>query len=139
MTWTLTPRDEKRISDINPKLASVVRLAAEKCPRRFMVTEGRRSQARQLELYAQGRTTPGKIVTWTKSSRHQDGDAVDVAPVSDDGSIPWGDFAAFDEIAVAMFAAAKELGVDLRWGADWDQDGQVRERGENDSPHFEIA
>jgi hypothetical protein len=44
-----------------------------------------------------------------------------------------------DVDAVAMFAAAKELGVSIRWGADWDGDGKPRERGESDSPHFELA
>ncbi len=39
----------------------------------------------------------------------------------------------------AMFAAAKELGVKIRWGADWDQDGVPREKGESDSPHFELV
>jgi peptidoglycan L-alanyl-D-glutamate endopeptidase CwlK len=37
-----------------------------------------------------------------------------------------------------MFAAAKELGVSIRWGADWDNDGNYREKGEYDSPHFEL-
>jgi peptidoglycan LD-endopeptidase CwlK len=138
MTWTLTTRDETRLSDIDEKLASVVRRAAETCPNPFMVTEGRRTQQRQDDLYAQGRTKPGKIVTWTKDSKHIKGEAVDVAPLADDGSIPWGDIPRFDEIAQHMFAAAKLYGVNLRWGADWDRDGQVRERGESDSPHFEI-
>ena len=34
---------------------------------------------------------------------------------------------------------AKELGIKIRWGADWDMDGVARERGETDSPHFELA
>lgn len=135
----LTDRDEKRIADIDPKLAAVVRKAAEDGDERFMVTEGRRTQARQDELYAQGRTVKGKIVTWTRSSKHIDGLAVDLAPVAADGSIPWGDFAAFDRLAGRMFKAARELEVRIRWGADWDMDGQPRERGESDSPHFELA
>jgi peptidoglycan L-alanyl-D-glutamate endopeptidase CwlK len=38
-----------------------------------------------------------------------------------------------------MFAAAKELGVPIRWGADWERDGKPRERGVTDSPHFELV
>lgn len=139
MTWTLTQRDEARLSQIDEKLASVVRRAAETCPNRFMVTEGRRTQQRQDELYAQGRTTKGQIVTWTRKSKHIDGEAVDLAPVDQAGAIPWGDFSRFDEISRHVFAAAKELGVSIRWGADWDKDGQARERGESDSPHFELG
>jgi peptidoglycan L-alanyl-D-glutamate endopeptidase CwlK len=55
------------------------------------------------------------------------------------GAIDWNNPAAFDLVAKAMFAAAKELGLPLRWGADWDKDGKPRERGETDSPHFEIG
>lgn len=45
----------------------------------IIVVETWRSQERQDSLYAQGRTEPGPQVTWTKHSRHTDGEAVDVA------------------------------------------------------------
>lgn len=97
--------------------------------------EGVRTRARQQELYNQGRKTPGKIVTWTLKSNHITGDAVDLIPYP----LDWNDLKAFDAIAEAMFKASKELGIPIRWGADWDQDGKPRERGETDSPHFELA
>ena len=45
----------------------------------FMVTSTYRSLEEQLELYAQGRTKPGKIVTWVKHSKHNDRKAFDIA------------------------------------------------------------
>jgi hypothetical protein len=42
------------------------------------VVETARSQERQDTLFAQGRTTPGNIVTWTQHSNHTQGAAVDV-------------------------------------------------------------
>lgn len=42
------------------------------------VTETVRSQARQDALYAQGRTTEGPIVTWTRHSKHARGLAADL-------------------------------------------------------------
>jgi len=42
------------------------------------IVEGYRSQARQNHLYEQGRTRDGNVVTWTKSSKHTAGLAVDV-------------------------------------------------------------
>jgi peptidoglycan L-alanyl-D-glutamate endopeptidase CwlK len=62
------------------------------------------------------------------------GHAVDLLPAPYD----WKDTRPFDQVAAAMEAAADELGIDIRWGADWDEDGNARERGETDSPHFEI-
>jgi len=53
--------------------------------------------------------------------------------------VDWNTPAKFDAIASAIFASAKELGVNIRWGASWDQDGKPRERGETDSPHFKVA
>lgn len=42
------------------------------------VVEGLRSPERQTELYAQGRTSPGPVVTWTRNSLHLRGAAADV-------------------------------------------------------------
>lgn len=136
MTYQLSQRSLKNLEGVNPKLVAVVKRALELSTQDFMVIEGLRTQARQDELWAQGRTKPGAIVTWTKdASSHGTGHAVDICPYP----VDWTDLKKFDAIAVAMFAAAAELGVKLRWGADWDQDNKPRERGESDSPHFELA
>ena len=36
----------------------------------FSVAQGVRTEAQQAALYAQGRSAPGKIVTWTMQSNH---------------------------------------------------------------------
>lgn len=135
----LTARCEERLRGVDPRLVEVVRDAALRCPRKFIVVEGLRTIERQKELYAKGRSTPGPKVTWTMASKHIDGKAVDLAPIKDDKTIDWNDLKAFDAIAHAMFAASQHLEYPIRWGADWDMDGQPRERGESDSPHFELA
>lgn len=131
-------RSLDRLKGVNPRLVAVVHRALELSTVDFTVVEGVRSRARQAQLYAQGRTTAGKIVTWTLKSKHIDGLAVDLAPFAD-GKIDWTDLAKFDAIGAAMKKAAAELGVTIRWGADWDRDGKLREKGESDSPHFEIV
>lgn len=136
---TFGTRSKQRLMGVHPNLTHVVERALELSPVDFMVVEGFRTLARQQELYAQGRTTPGKIVTWTMKSKHLTGSAVDIAPVDANGKILWKDTQAFDQMAAAMLAAAEELGIPIRWGADWDQDGNPRERGESDSPHFELV
>lgn len=96
-------------------------------------------------------------VTWLNnplSSNHRAmpdgfGRAVDLTPYHGVGISPWPEhhpaadrarfLKAFDVVAGAMLAASSELGIPIRWGADWDQDGKPRERGETDSPHFELA
>jgi len=136
MSYQLSARSLNNLKGVNLLLVAVVTRAIEITTQDFIVIEGLRTQARQDELWAQGRTKPGPIVTWTNdASSHGSGRAVDLCPYP----VDWTDLKKFDAIAEAMFTEANELGVTLRWGADWDQDGKPRERGESDSPHFELA
>jgi len=131
----LNVRSEKNLTGVNEDLVKVVKKVAETYP--ILVIEGLRSQERQEDLYSQGRTKPGPIVTWTKTSKHTEGKAVDVV-ILKDGKIDWNDQSSFVELGKAMLQAASDLGVKLRWGYDWDGDKTLREKGENDGPHFEL-
>lgn len=136
---SLTKTSLDRLNGVDPRLVKVVHRALQLSTVDFMVVEGLRTLERQKQLYAQGRTAPGKVVTWTLKSKHLDGLAVDLAPIKTDGQIDWTDLSKFDALARAMFTAAAELGVKIRWGADWNQNGRPREKGESDSPHFELV
>jgi LAS superfamily LD-carboxypeptidase LdcB len=74
---TLKPEAQKPIADF---IARAIKWGNERGVK-IVVTEGYRSPERQNELYAQGRTKPGPIVTNAKAgqSRHQSARAVDVA------------------------------------------------------------
>ena len=140
MAYKLSARSLSRLEGVHPDLVRIVKRAIEITRQDFSVLEGVRTPERQAELYAQGRSKPGQIVTWTMTSNHFKqadgyGHAVDLVPYP----LDWSDLRAFDAIAMAMFDAADELGLKIRWGADWDQDGNLREKGESDSPHFELV
>lgn len=140
MAHALGAKSRERLDGVHPDLVKVVKRAIQLTDQDFMVLEGVRTPVRQRELYAQGRTGPGPKVTWTLNSNHfinsksGYGHAVDLVPFPIDWSHD-----KLDVVSRAMFAAARELGVAIRWGADWDRDGKPRERGESDSPHFELA
>lgn len=157
MAYNLSSRSLNNLQGVHPNLAKVVKRAIELTTQDFVVIEGVRSREQCMINYGKGRTAaqclakgiPAKYanpkaakVTWLSNpfaSKHcpqKDGygHAVDICPYP----VDWSDVKKFDAIAKAMFAAAKELGVNIRWGADWDKDGKPRERGESDSPHFEI-
>jgi peptidoglycan L-alanyl-D-glutamate endopeptidase CwlK len=87
----------------------------------LVVAQGHRTNAEQDALYAQGRTTPGRIVTHAKGGQsvHNRGTAVDVFRV--DG----GTLHAPSKSTVATF---KRMG--FSWGGDWSPK-------KNDPPHFE--
>lgn len=153
--FTLGTRSISKLDGVHPDLVRVVKRAIDLTSQDFMVLEGVRTEQRQRELYGQGRT-PAKLVaagvdpalakpklqmvTWALKSNHFKqadgyGHAVDLVPYP----VDWNDLAKFDAIADAMMQAADELGVAIRWGADWNRNGQPREKGESDSPHFELA
>ena len=132
---TLNVRSEKNLVGVDEQLAKVVRAVA--AEHDILVIEGLRTKERQADLYAQGRTKPGKIVTWTLTSKHIDGKAVDVVKLKN-GTIDWNDSRSFEELGKVMLDTAKQLGVKLRWGYDWDGDGVLKEKGETDGPHFEL-
>ena len=140
MTYKLSQHSLNKLEGVHPLLVAVVRRAIERSEQDFSVICGVRTLEEQKDLYAQGRTRPGPIVTQTMNSKHlkqSDGysHAVDLLPYPAD----WTTVGKFDAIAKAMFDAAKALGITLRWGADWDRDGKLREAKESDSPHFEIV
>ena len=61
------------IKSLQPLAQQAAQLFLDTCKARgidIFVTEYHRSQARQDWLYEQGRSRPGKVVTWTRSSNH---------------------------------------------------------------------
>ena len=73
------------------------------------VIETTRTQERQDALFAQGRTTSGPVVTWTRASNHIDGHAADVII---DGN--YGNPQAYERLA----RVARDEGVRTLWPRD---------------------
>lgn len=148
MPYRLSTISLKKLEGVDPALARVVKRAITISKVDFKVICGVRTPEEQAALYAQGRTKPGPKVTWTLKSRHLPdsrglGCAVDLLPAPYDWKLQ--DNPATPEIddnfklmADAMFRAAQIEGVRIRWGANWDGDAKIRERGESDNPHFEL-
>lgn len=154
MSFAFGKTSLQRLDTLDRALRLVVVRALQLSTQDFMVLEGVRTLTRQHQLYGKGRTREQlaakginpmfaephlKPVTWTLNSRHLPNalglsEAVDLAPFP----LSWTNLPAFDAVARAMFAAAEELRTPIRWGADWDGDGNLREAKEHDSPHFEL-
>lgn len=132
--------NEGRFSGVDQRLVSIAQEACQALPFDVIVVEGVRTEKRQQELYAQGRTKPGKVVTWTMNSKHIDGLAVDLAPYDHETKqILWGDVLKFNDMIRSMLRVAAAHKVKIRSGADWNQNGVLRENRETDSPHFELV
>lgn len=125
--FVFSKRSEANLYGVHPDLVKVVRRALQLSELDFTVIEGVRTKTRQAELFKQGATK-------TLNSRHLTGHAVDIVPYP----LDWNDKAAFGKLAKAMFAAAKELKVALRWGGDWNRNGHSNDETFYDGPHFEL-
>lgn len=116
------------INALNPIAQEACRLFLDECKKsgiNVFVTQTLRSAQYQNQLFQQGRTTSGKIVTsldgYKKKSNHQSGYAWDVAV-----SPPYDLYD--DNILNKAGQVAKRLGI--TWGGTW--------TSFIDKPHFEI-
>lgn len=116
---------QKRIALTHPKLRDTFTAFVSECNNAFginlRVTQGLRTFGEQDALYAQGRTTPEKIVTNAKGgqSYHNYGLAIDLAVLTDSG-IDW----SFDMSRLVPIATK----YNLEWGGTFPVP---------DHPHFE--
>ncbi|MES3034845.1 MAG: hypothetical protein V4813_12675 [Gemmatimonadota bacterium] len=73
---------ERDTTPLAPKFRERLQRVMDRMKREFghdvTVVETIRSQARQDALFAQGRTAPGPVVTWTRQSKHAQGMAADL-------------------------------------------------------------
>jgi len=60
--------------------------------------------------------------------------AVDVAPYP----IDWDDRERFQFFSGFVLGTAKQLGINIRYGGDWDGDNQLKDNNFDDLVHFEI-
>ena len=93
------------------------------------ITECYRSPERQDELYKQGRSKPGPIVTYKRGgeSKHNilPSRALDVAFLLADGEVSW------SGLLLSKFARLmKAADARVQWGGDWP--------AFKDFPHFEV-
>ena len=144
--YVLSKLSLSRLEGVHPKLSELFKRAIVDSPHDFMVVQGLRTAEYQKELYSQGRTKPGKIVTNCDGKRaksnHQIkadgyGHAVDIFPC---GAIENGTYRKFTSaegyddkklklIADHILAVAKSKKINIEWGGNWKM---------HDTPHFEL-
>jgi peptidoglycan hydrolase-like protein with peptidoglycan-binding domain len=121
---------EARLAKVNPELASRVRAMASDLKAQGItvrVTDGLRTVEEQNNLYAQGRTKPGSIVTRARggSSFHNYGLAVDLVPMVNGKA----NYNVSADTWKKIGDAGKKYG--LEWGGDF--------KSIVDKPHFQMS
>lgn len=64
--------------------------------------------------------------------------AVDVAPYDTANKRIYQEQSKYVEFAYLVLGKAKELGLPIRWGGDWNMDGKWRDNKFFDGAHFEL-
>ena len=91
------------------------------------IIEGKRSLKEQKELLKEGATK-------TLDSAHLTGKAVDVYPypVDFEDRDRWHYFGGY------VLGTARQFGIDVIWGGDWDNDTKTKDNTFDDLCHFEL-
>lgn len=110
----------RRIEDLQPLLQVKARYHVELCANDgvdLLIYCTLRTKEEQAELYAQGRTKPGKIVTYAKpgSSAHNFGLAYDAVPLFNGKALWKADLNSREWSTVVR--VGRSLG--LEWAGDW--------------------
>lgn len=134
MTFVFGGNSKNKLTGVHPTLVLLANKALGYGLIDFAVVQGVRTQDQQAALYAQGRTIPGKVVTWTMESKHLlqpdgYGHAVDLCPFVN-GALDWQTIENFKLLATLMFRAAMEVNAVIEWGGHWTKN--------KDYPHFEL-
>lgn len=127
----LGKRSRSRLKGVDSRLVNVLN---EVC-KYFDITviEGLRSQERQNELVAQGKSK-------TKFGKHVQGKAVDIAPYP----IDWKARDDFHYLGGFVLGIASQMGINIRWGGDWSDSSlsqnrrTTKDNNFDDLVHFEI-
>ena len=96
------------------------------------ILEGHREERRQEQLYAEGKT---KVHYPMGRHNSKPSRAVDVSP----WPIDWADRERQTLFAGFVLGMANRMGIDVRWGGDWNMNFKVKDNKFDDFPHFELV
>jgi peptidoglycan L-alanyl-D-glutamate endopeptidase CwlK len=95
------------------------------------ILEGHRNEEDQNQAFKEGKSKlrfPDSLHNRIPSL------AIDVAP----HPIDWSNRNSFYHFAGFVLGVARQMGLNIRWGGDWNQDNKIEKQQFDDLPHFEL-
>ena len=137
MSYSFGERSQKNLDTCHEHLIMVANEAIRFVD--FSVIEGNRSIERQHELFLDGKSEIDGIEKMGMHN-HNPSLAFDLLPypASLHGINVWADTFRFTLFAGYILGIGQSLGIDLRWGGDWNSDWSCADQNFNDLPHFEL-
>jgi len=127
------PKSLERLKTCDTRIQTVMHKLIEEMD--VTILEGVRTDERQNKLFAEGKS---KLKAGQSKHNMEPSMAVDVAPWDSRSGIMWEDKERFCYMAGISKGIAKELGITLRWGGDWNMNGVLSDNRFNDLPHLEL-
>ena len=137
--YTFGKGSKAQLATVRESLRGVARRALGWGIMDLVVVQGRRSKEEQSRYFDLGKSK----VEWPFSKHNvlnpgDEAKAFDIAPYVN-GKISW-DWKHCLVSAGIILAAAEVEGVSLRWGGNWDMDGEpITDQGFQDLVHFELV
>jgi hypothetical protein len=126
----------EKIGTLDPRWRGILNDVLAAVPFDVTVVYGFRGEDAQNAAFAAGNSTkqwPNSVHN-TYPSR-----AIDLAPLDEDGSIPWNDPRPWMVLAGAVLAACRIARVGHRWGGNWDGDAvMLDDQDFDDLGHHEL-
>ena len=122
-------RSLRRLSTCDVKLQSLFKEVIKHVD--CSILEGHRDERRQEQLFEEGKT---KVHYPFGRHNSKPSRAGDVTPYP----VDWSDRERQTLFAGFVLGVAARMGINIRWGGDWDKDWKVRDNKFDDFPHFEL-
>ena len=122
-------KSKERLSTCDEKLQKVFNEVIKKVD--CSVLEGHRGERKQEQYFAEGKS---KVRFPLGRHNSNPSRAVDVVPYP----IDWDDRERFNLFAGYVLGIAEGLGIEIRWGGDWNKNFKVDDNNFDDFPHFEL-
>jgi len=126
---------EKKLEKVHFLLQKVLKRAIISTRVDFSIVSGYRDKEMQDSLFRSGHSK----LRWPNSKHNSDPSlAVDIA-VYRNGKLDWQDLNSYYYLAGLIQAIADSMNITLRFGLDWDRDGDFNDQTFLDAGHIELV
>jgi len=122
----------KRLESCDPKLQELMHEVLKRSGQDVSILCGHRGEEAQNLAFMEKKS---KVKFPNSNHNSYPSKAVDIAPYP----IDWDNILGFKELAFLVLEVAEDLDIEVRWGGDWDRDGDLKDQTFNDYPHFELC
>jgi len=119
------------MEQLDPELKALADLVLEITPFDVALTEGHRGEAKQMAAFLDEKSK----LKWPDSKHNS---YPSLAMHLDPFPIRYEKYLKYYLLAGVVHVAAKDLGVEIRWGGDWDSDFDMTDQQFNDLAHYEL-